>query len=157
VVILTGGGGGYGDALDRDPALVAEDVASGLVTEDGARDCYGVVLREGRVMSQDTAALRSSLKSRKLQLSACASSEAFMGEVVQVFHVNAKTRDRAGLADGSLVEISTGNGAPLRGRLRTSANVPEGSVALNEDSLEMLGTGAGDVVEVRSLPLPSLA
>jgi len=38
------GGGGYGDPRRRDPAKVARDVASGLVSEDVARTVYGVVL-----------------------------------------------------------------------------------------------------------------
>ena len=42
----TWGGGGWGDPLQRDPALVARDVARGLATPAGAR-AYGVVLDEG--------------------------------------------------------------------------------------------------------------
>jgi N-methylhydantoinase B len=44
VRILSPGGGGYGDPLDRDPAAVAKDVADGFVTADEARETYGVVL-----------------------------------------------------------------------------------------------------------------
>ncbi|MCX6094629.1 MAG: hydantoinase B/oxoprolinase family protein [Candidatus Bipolaricaulota bacterium] len=39
-----GGGGGYGNPLDRDPALVAADVANGYVSLEAARSDYGVVL-----------------------------------------------------------------------------------------------------------------
>ena len=39
----TWGGGGWGDPLKRDPALVARDVGRGLITAEGAR-AYGVVL-----------------------------------------------------------------------------------------------------------------
>jgi N-methylhydantoinase B len=43
------GGGGWGDALDRDPRKVWEDVVDGLITPERARDVYGVVLGpEGR-------------------------------------------------------------------------------------------------------------
>ncbi|MBV9538634.1 MAG: hydantoinase B/oxoprolinase family protein, partial [Acidisphaera sp.] len=41
----TAGGGGYGDPLERDPALVREDVADDYVSLDRARKDYGVVLR----------------------------------------------------------------------------------------------------------------
>ena len=44
VRILSPGGGGYGEPLDRDPAAVAKDVADGLVTVDAALGEYGVVL-----------------------------------------------------------------------------------------------------------------
>lgn len=38
-----GGGGGYGDPLTRDPALVLEDLLEGYVSERAAGDTYGVV------------------------------------------------------------------------------------------------------------------
>src|SRR5256885_178804 len=40
----TWGGGGYGDLLKRDPDTVTLEVARGLVTLDGARPGYGVVV-----------------------------------------------------------------------------------------------------------------
>jgi N-methylhydantoinase B len=42
--VRTQAGGGYGDPLDRDPARVLEDVRSGVVSADGARKQYGVVI-----------------------------------------------------------------------------------------------------------------
>jgi len=39
-------GGGYGDPLERDPALVQKDVANSIVSLDAAREIYGVVLQE---------------------------------------------------------------------------------------------------------------
>ena len=41
----TAGGGGYGDALERDPVLVREDVADGYVSIARAARDYGVVIR----------------------------------------------------------------------------------------------------------------
>ena len=41
---LSGGGGGFGHPHERDPALVADDVAEGYVTEEAASRLYGVVL-----------------------------------------------------------------------------------------------------------------
>ena len=49
VHIHTTGGGGWGDPLAREPAMVCHDVQCGLVSERAAADEYGVVLtREGR-------------------------------------------------------------------------------------------------------------
>lgn len=57
----TWGGGGWGDPLARDPALVARDVQRGLATPDGAR-AYGVVLdARGEVDAAATATLRTDL------------------------------------------------------------------------------------------------
>jgi N-methylhydantoinase B len=52
-------GGGYGDPLRRDPALVAADVADGVVSAATARRDYGVALdAAGRVDAAATARLR---------------------------------------------------------------------------------------------------
>ena len=51
----TGGGGGWGDPLERDPLRVVEDVLDRKVSREAARDEYGVVLgRDG--LSFDRAA-----------------------------------------------------------------------------------------------------
>jgi len=56
------GAGGYGDPLERDPALVLDDVLDDYVSIDAARDEYGVVIigagADLRVDERATAALR---------------------------------------------------------------------------------------------------
>jgi N-methylhydantoinase B/oxoprolinase/acetone carboxylase alpha subunit len=47
LTFCTGGGGGYGDPLTREPERVAEDVKTGHVSAAQARDVYGVVFRRG--------------------------------------------------------------------------------------------------------------
>jgi N-methylhydantoinase B len=54
-----GGGGGFGDPFERDPELVLADVAAGLVSPERARDVYGVVIANGAVDVDATAAQRS--------------------------------------------------------------------------------------------------
>ena len=62
---ITWGGGGWGDPLERDPALVALEVKRGLVTSQGARD-YGVVLtNRGDVDGQATEALRQEMRAKR--------------------------------------------------------------------------------------------
>ena len=39
------GGGGYGDPIDREPALVLHDVTRGLVTPASASEIYGVIMQ----------------------------------------------------------------------------------------------------------------
>jgi N-methylhydantoinase B len=58
----TWGGGGWGDPLERDPQLVAQDVARRLVSVAGARR-YGVVIDDaGAVDAAATTALREQLR-----------------------------------------------------------------------------------------------
>ncbi len=46
IVFRTAGGGGWGDALERDSAKVRNDVARGLLSREAAREGYGVVVSE---------------------------------------------------------------------------------------------------------------
>jgi N-methylhydantoinase B len=58
---ITWGGGGWGNPLERDPALVGLEIRQGLVSVAGAR-AYGVVAdAEGMVDAAATAALRAEL------------------------------------------------------------------------------------------------
>jgi N-methylhydantoinase B len=61
VRIDTTGGGGWGDPLERDPVLVELDVLQGKVSENAARDDYGVVLGS----AEGTATLRSRLRAQR--------------------------------------------------------------------------------------------
>lgn len=68
----TWGGGGWGDPLARDPALVAQDVARGLVTVEGARS-YGVVVTDAGADSAATEALRAEMRAAR-------------GEITEIFN-----------------------------------------------------------------------
>ena len=60
--------GGYGDPLERDPQLVLEDIIDGIVSENAARDVYGVALDEKKraVDIMATRSLRSSLSKERV-------------------------------------------------------------------------------------------
>jgi len=64
----TWGGGGWGDPFDRDPNAVADDVARGLVSVEGARR-YGVVIENGTVNDTETQFLRTTLKEERGEVS----------------------------------------------------------------------------------------
>jgi len=57
--IRTTGGGGWGDPLRRDPALVAADVRDGKVSARGALEDYGVVLGDPAATEAERARLRA--------------------------------------------------------------------------------------------------
>jgi N-methylhydantoinase B len=59
LLLLLPGGGGMGDPVERDPALVARDVRNGMVSPDAARNLYRVALtQDGAVDAAATEALR---------------------------------------------------------------------------------------------------
>jgi N-methylhydantoinase B len=61
------GAGGWGDPLERDPALVLKDVLNEFVSERAAREDYGVVLggEPPAVDVAGTAALRQQMRARR--------------------------------------------------------------------------------------------
>jgi N-methylhydantoinase B len=71
VIVTAGGGGGYGDPLDRDPEAVRTDVVDGYVSLEGARRDYGVVFVVDagtlRVDSEATTELRQSLRHEEIR------------------------------------------------------------------------------------------
>ena len=67
--VVTTGGGGWGDPLEREPGLVRVDVLRGLVSPDSAERDYGVVLAgppdEPTVDEERTAAVRDRLRAER--------------------------------------------------------------------------------------------
>jgi N-methylhydantoinase B len=65
ILFQSGGGGGWGPALERDPEAVRTDVLNEFVSLEGARASYGVVLDPATldVLQEATAELRRQLRS----------------------------------------------------------------------------------------------
>src|SRR5262244_187749 len=64
VIVRTGGGGGWGDPLERDPEQVRWDVVEELISIESAREHYGVVLSSAmEVEAAATTALRRKMRS----------------------------------------------------------------------------------------------
>jgi N-methylhydantoinase B len=70
VRVVTTGGGGWGDPLEREPEFVQRDVIEGKISVEAARKDYGVMLLADAggsftVEAPATAALRANLKSQR--------------------------------------------------------------------------------------------
>jgi N-methylhydantoinase B len=65
VTIMTPGGGGYGDPLERPAQAVREDVLDGYVGREAARRDYGVVLAGDTVDEAATARLRARIAAER--------------------------------------------------------------------------------------------
>jgi len=65
-IVRTGGGGGWGDPLERDPELVRQDVVEDFISPASARDDYGVVLAaDGTVDRAATKQQRNALRAQR--------------------------------------------------------------------------------------------
>jgi N-methylhydantoinase B len=58
VSFQTGGGGGYGSPLERDPEMVLEDAINGYVSVKSAKDEYGVVFKKDDMKVDEKATLK---------------------------------------------------------------------------------------------------
>ncbi|MFO1466732.1 MAG: hydantoinase B/oxoprolinase family protein [Steroidobacteraceae bacterium] len=94
------GGAGYGDPLEREPALVLNDCRNHLVSREGAARFYGVVVSADgqRIDSAETASLRSSIRTRRLgaqpRTSAPSRADEVVSRINDYLRVVAGERDR---------------------------------------------------------------
>jgi len=62
-IVRTGGGGGWGDPCDRDPAKVIDDVREEFISRRAARELYGVVMSDDfKLDAAATDALRAQMR-----------------------------------------------------------------------------------------------
>ena len=150
VVMESSGGGGFGDALERDPARIAADLAQGYVTPTAAEARYGVVLTGGGVDGAATAARRAALRAMRLRvrLAAGAGLDTPCGRAILI---DTETAARLGVVEGAVVELVNPRGAPLRAWV--TGTVPEGAGHAEVDpiALRMLGVSDGAEVEIRAV------
>ena len=48
IEMKTGGGGGYGNPLEREPERVLKDYLNGFISRERAKDAYGVIITDDR-------------------------------------------------------------------------------------------------------------
>ncbi|MEK7878916.1 MAG: hydantoinase B/oxoprolinase family protein, partial [candidate division NC10 bacterium] len=148
VVMESSGGGGYGDPLERDPALVVRDVTEGLISREKAETVYGVVLKNGSADPEETRQRREQLaKVRPMIRLRCEEGLPYKGGR-RVVRLSPLAAVRLGVKEGDIVELVSRRGAPLRAWVEM--NTREGDDAyLSADGLPMLGAGEGERVEIR--------
>jgi N-methylhydantoinase B len=150
VVMETSGGGGFGDALDRDPARVLADVAEGYVTAAAAETAFGVVLAGRGVDAAATAARRAALRETcvRVRLTGGPGLESASGRAIRL---DAGTAARLGVAEGAVVELVNLRGAPLRAWVAGIAPGPGARAEVAPVALRMLGGADGADVEIRAV------
>jgi N-methylhydantoinase B len=65
VTVMTPGGGGHGDPLERDPQAVLADVRLGYVSPQAAARDYGVIVADGALDASATEAARTRLRAAR--------------------------------------------------------------------------------------------
>ena len=155
--ILTSGGGGYGDPLQRVPDLVLQDVHDGWVSREAAAGVYGVVLTEAAtgwaVDGDATRRLRAerNAEQERRRLEVVASADLGDGSAL----LNPADLAPLALAEGEWASLLGSSPAPVRATVQASEQVPVGKVALPPHLLRLLQPG-GDAQTCQVLPAPLL-
>jgi N-methylhydantoinase B len=147
-VMESSGGGGFGDALERDPALVAADLVAGYVTPEAAEATYGVVLRAGAVDGAATTARRAALRSARVRVPLGAAADLAAGPGRSI-RLSADTATRLGVSVGAIVELVNPDGAPLRAWVVSLVPGNGRRAEVAPAALGMLAIADGAEVEVR--------
>ena len=160
VSMETAGAGGYGDALDRDPARVADDVAGGLVTIEAAERQYGVVIdaQTGHVDAPATKTQRDALRAARTSAVVAACDALFVGER-RTARLHAAFLDALGVNE-DFVEVVGSWPAPLRLWAIRDESVEVGSIGLDETARRITGLRVADLAVIRTLvtdPAPPCA
>jgi len=149
LVMQSAGGGGYGDPLARDQALVEQDVAGGYVSAGQARAQYGVVVGD----PQETSRLRKRMRSEGMSLEV-SQDESDPYEGIRGRHRVLRLHPSSGLKAGQLVELLGRHPAPLRAWAKPDPSVPAGVAPLDAFGLSVLGVTPGERVRLRMLDAP---
>jgi N-methylhydantoinase B len=150
LVMESSGGGGYGDPLDRDPAMVTADLAQGYITPAAAEACYGVVRRNGSIDHPATAARREELRRARPRVR-LATAENLTSERGRAVRLDLATAERLGIVAGAVVELVNPRGAPLRAWVVDVVAGNGRQAWLAPEALQMLALPESAEVEIRAL------
>ncbi len=155
LLMESSGGGGFGDPLERDPALVVADVAEGYVTRDAAEATYGLVWSGDAVDAGATARRRESQRTARPRVRVKAADFAAGGG--RGIRIDAETARRLGVTEGAVVELVNPRGAPLRAWVASVTPWNGQRAEIAADALRMLAITEGALLEIRAVHSGNLA
>ncbi|MAG14663.1 MAG: 5-oxoprolinase [Dehalococcoidales bacterium] len=159
LMITHGGGGGYGDPIERDPEYVKVDVEDGYVSKEQALEYYGVVLRDDLSISKEgTDKRRREIIEERVWLKVIHSDEypyeGMEGEH-RVCRLAPETAKRLQAADRDLLEMLGKHICPLRAWLIIDPGLKQGEVPLDKIGQSILGVKPEDKIWVRRITATS--
>ena len=147
----TSGGGGYGNPLKRDPARVLDDLVDGYLTPGQAANRFGVILADSGWIDEDaTAARRAELESQIVTVALRAANEEMFDGPRREFSLPAEIAGKLGVADGALIEITTGRAAPLRAWVKIGGEDGD-ELVVGATTFALINAAPGDRVVIRAV------
>ena len=152
VRMYTAGGGGYGDPLERDATLVAEDVRLGYTRADDASEIYGVdITADGKVDEAKTRERRSKLSREHATVIIGASKQDEYAGARRLFVVAEALATKLAVNDGALCELINPRGPNLRGWIRIDSRASSMEMPVGPFGRAILRWNAGDAFQLRSI------
>ena len=151
VELISTTGAGYGDPLEREVELVARDVTHGYITEDHARDMYGVVLHDGSADLEATALLRAELAGQRRYCAIVLEQEDEYELGRRIGRFGNTLAESLGVREGDIVEYVNKKAAALRAWVKIDPQVSGSSIPLGPFARRALHVEEGDQVWVRPL------
>ena len=147
----TAGGGGFGDPLTRDPALVADDVDLEYLTADQAEARYGIVFAaDGAVDAVATSTKRKALAGARESVTLEIANEDDIDGPRRRIAVPTALASNLGISEGDLVELRGKAVAPLRGWARVTEGT-ESVLSIGPAGMRLLNADPGDGIEIRAV------
>jgi N-methylhydantoinase B len=152
IVTLVAGGAGYGDPLDREPEMVAHDVAQGYVSVEGAFSDYGVVLEQrGQVDHEQTHERRETLRSaRQMLVVASTDSDHYDEDGRRIARISPTVAAILGVETGDILEYVPSSRPALRAWAEVDPTLLNDETPLGPQGREICGVQEGGVVWLRS-------
>jgi N-methylhydantoinase B len=151
ISMRTGGGGGFGDPLDRDPERVLKDLRQGAITEPVAVDVYGVMIDKKRWVVDTGATHKQREKIRQSRIYCTVvpkEGEEFIGNRRAV-RVYPELLNLLSVGPGGLIEMVGKAMAPLRAWTIPDQTYSDSKIGLDKTVMRMLKVSEADKVWVR--------
>jgi N-methylhydantoinase B len=148
--LRTGGGGGYGDPLERGPEAVLQDLREEKVSESVATDIYGVIIDKERwgVDVGATEKQREKVRQSRIYCSATRKEEEFIGDCRAV-RIHPDLLNALGVSSGDMIEMLGKSSAPLRVWTISDQECSDSKIGLDEVAMRILKVNKGDKLWVR--------
>jgi N-methylhydantoinase B len=162
IVLQSAGGGGYGDPLSRDPAVVLEDIEEGYVSIEQARISYGVIVIDDKVDEAATNAERTRQSNKRHQVCLTGPIDTSAYEAIgrgqkRVARLHPDDASAIQVVEDQMVELLTNKGAPIRAWARIDSDATAGQLALDRHGYELLRVEPSTHIVIRALFYPQLS
>ena len=155
VVIRSAGGGGYGDPLLRPLDKIADDLDQGYISEEAAREVYGLVLAaNGTPDAPASAALRAAILEARFRLAVVDAADCYEAGSVsrrRICRMNPVNAREAGLRADDVVELMSPTAAPLRAWIVLDPTVAAGTVPIDALGRRVIQLEIGRSIHLRLL------